>query len=353
MQLKLYQDLEAYHAWANRKVLEQCSTLDQAALNATLPMGLGSAIATLQHMAGVERLWLDRWKGTSPNTMPTMPTTIPELEETFASLAHERMTWFESHPNVFLSSISYTFLNGEQNEQSLGELVLHVLNHAVHHRAQVVHFLKHQARVFPGGLDYIFYRIAKPTILLRPEIADGCRHWGLEVGTELEPYAAPDIESLVSYCKYGDWAMEQIFEQCEDMTDIQLDRDFAMGVGSLRKTLLHIYDAECFWQSNWQGVDAPFPTTPISTAISEMRDLWRAMSTKKMAFLARAGQEKLGIAVSVNFGNGPLEFRLSESILQLSVHGTLHRAQATNMIRSTGKSPKALDYVAWRRIIQN
>ena len=351
MKLELYQDLEAYHAWANRKVLEQCGTLDQPALNATLPMGLGSAIATLQHMAGAERLWLDRWQGTSPNTMPTMPATIPELEATFASLAKERMTWFKNDPTVFLSSIQYRLLNGDQNEQSLGELVLHVLNHAVHHRAQVVHFLKHQGKVFPGGLDYIFYRIARPTILLRPETAAGCRHWGLEVGTEVEPYITPDMESLVSYCRYGDWAMEQIFEQCEDLTAIQLDHELGIGVGSLRKTLLHLYDAECFWQSNWQGVDAPFPTTPISTSISEIRELWRVMSTKKTALMAKAGQEKLGVAVNVNFGNGPLQFRLSESILQLSVHGTLHRAQATNMIRSSGKSPRALDYVAWRRIV--
>ena len=351
MKLELYQDLEAYHAWANRKVLEQCGTLDQPALNATLPMGLGSAIATLQHMAGAERLWLDRWKGTSPNTMPTMPATIPELEATFASLAKERMTWFKNDPTVFLSSIQYRLLNGDQNEQSLGELVLHVLNHAVHHRAQVVHFLKHQGKVFPGGLDYIFYRIARPTILLRPETAAGCRHWGLEVGTEVEPYITPDMESLVSYCRYGDWAMEQIFEQCEDLTAIQVDHELGIGVGARRKTLLHLYDAECFWQSNWQGVDAPFPTTPISTSISEIRELWRVMSTKKTALMAKAGQEKLGVAVNVNFGNGPLQFRLSESILQLSVHGTLHRAQATNMIRSSGKSPRALDYVAWRRIV--
>jgi len=86
------------------------------------------------------RFWLNRWNGLAPNSMLQMPDTLPELETMFVLLADERKSWFTREPSVFLNSIPYQLLNGEQSEQTLSELVLHVLNHAVHHRAQVVHF---------------------------------------------------------------------------------------------------------------------------------------------------------------------------------------------------------------------
>ena len=349
MKIELYRDLESYHAWATGKVIGKCRNLDEDALKATLPLGLGSLLATLKHMVAAEKVWLDRWRFNSKSDWPTTPDTIDELEAMFAELASERTSWFESDPEFLSNAIQYRDLKGGQHVQPLGGLVMHVLNHSVHHRAQIVHFLKRQGKTFPGGIDYIFYRIANPTILLRADVAMGCRQWGLEVGESAVPYEAPDLESLTQYCWYGDWAMNKIFDQCRDLSEEQLDQDRGMGVGSLRKSLLHIYDAECFWQSNWEAEGVPFPSTPVTTSIGELAMRWSSMSEKKSDFMQRSGQSQLGRTVTVDVGGGPMEFRLSESLLQLSVHGTLHRSQATNMIRAIGKNPEALDYVVWLR----
>lgn len=349
MKIELYRDLESYHAWAMGKVLGQCKSLDADALTATLPIGPGSLLATLKHMAAAEQVWLDRWLLKPNPSMHDMPNSIDELESVFASLARDRTILLESDPNALSKSISYRNMKGEPDEQKLGDLVLHVLNHGVHHRAQVVHFLKRQGKTFPGGIDYIFYRIARPTTLLRAEVAQGCRQWGLEVGETAVTYNAPDLESLAQYCNYGDWAMRRLFDQCRDLTDDQLDQDWGIGVGSIRKSLLHIYDAESFWQANWQTTGSPFPTTPITTSIAELSKRWLEMSEKKLDYICRSGQDQLGRSVTVDVGGGPMEYHLSESLLQLSVHGTLHRAQATNMLRSSGKTPDALDFVVWLR----
>jgi uncharacterized damage-inducible protein DinB len=349
MKIELYRDLESYHAWAMGKVLEQCKSLDSNALAAILPLGPGSLLATLKHMAAAEQVWLDRWLLKPNPSMQDMPDSIVELESVFASLARDRTALLESDPNALSKSISYRNMKGESDEQKLGDLVLHVLNHGIHHRAQVVHFLKRQGKSFPGGLDYIFYRIARPTILLQADIAKGCRHWGLEVGETAVPYDAPDLESLVQYCRYGNWAMSRLFDQCCDMADETLDQDRGMGVGSIRKTLLHIYDAECFWQANWRTTGSPFPSTPPTTSIAELSKRWLEMSEKKLDYIYRLGQDQLGRSVTVDVGGGPMEYHLSESLLQLSVHGTLHRAQVTNMLRSTGKTPDGLDFVVWLR----
>lgn len=349
MKIELYRDLESYHAWAMRNVFRKCRSLDENALKATLPLGPGSLLETLKHMVAAEKIWLDRWQLHSKSVWPITPDTIDELEAMFAKLAAERTGWIESEPAVLSKAIQYCDLKGGLHENVLGDLVLHILNHAIHHRAQVVHFLKRQGKTFPGGIDYIFYRIAKPTILLRADVAEGCRNWGLEVGNNVVPYTAPDLESLIQYCKYGDWAMYKLFDQCRELTEEQLDQDRGMGVGSIRKSLLHIYDAECFWQANWEVTGVPFPSSPTTTSVAELSRQWKAMSEKKSDTLHRLGQSQLGKVVTVDVGGGPMDFPLSESLLQLSVHGTLHRSQIANMIRSSGKTPEALDYVVWLR----
>jgi uncharacterized damage-inducible protein DinB len=349
MDINYYLDLEAFHAWATGKLLGYCRTLSDDALDSPRNLGLGTLRATMKHIAAAEQLWLDRWQGKATGPLPETPDSIDALGDLFVSLANQRKEWLARDPRAFSNQIQYKNIQGQPFEHELGELVQHVLNHGVHHRAQAAHFLKHQGIKIPGGIDYIFYRIAKPTLLLPPESAESSRQWGLEVGTVALPYSPPSIHSLMQYSRYGDWAMGQLFEQTQSMTDEQLDHEWGIGVGGIRKSLLHLYEAECFWQANWRKNESPFPKTEGKVAISELREQWHSMANTRLAILQNTTREQLGRCVTVNFGGGPLGFRFSESVIQLAVHGTLHRAQITNMIRSTGATPKALDYVVWIR----
>ena len=144
IKIEFYRDLESYHAWAMGRVLTQCKSFDSDALTATLPLGPGSLLATLKHMAAAEQVWLDRWLLKPNPSLHDMPNSIEELESVFASLARDRATLLESDPNALSKSIPYRNMKGEPDEQKLGDLVLHVLNHGIHHRAQVAHFLKRQ-----------------------------------------------------------------------------------------------------------------------------------------------------------------------------------------------------------------
>ena len=347
--MQIERDLEAYNAWAMGKVLELCRRVDQSALVASYPVGPGSALATLQHIVWAERIWLDRWLSRAPNTNWKVPDSVDGLEAAFHEIANERRSLFESDPSLFSTDLSYTNLKGEAYRQNLGGLVLHVFNHGVHHRAQMLYFLKQYGQTVAGGLDYIFYRIAAPTILLQPAVAEGCRHWGLEVGETAVNYSAPDLDSLIRYADYGDWATQLLCNQASHLNDEQLDKDWGMGVGTIRKTLLHLYDAECFWQANWERPGSAFNHSPLTTTISEVAAKWLAMAAnRKHKTLQMADQ--LGSAVTVDFGGGPLQFRFSESLIQLAVHGTLHRAQLNNMLRSIGGQPQAIDYVVWMRL---
>ena len=82
-------------------------------------------------MVAAERVWLDRWRFNSKSDWPTTPDSIDELEAMFAELASERTTWFENDPEFLSNAIQYRDLKGGQHVQTLGGLVMHVLNHSV------------------------------------------------------------------------------------------------------------------------------------------------------------------------------------------------------------------------------
>ena len=65
--------------------------------------------------------------------------------------------FLKSQPNeAFLEKISYKDLKGNPWETPLWQIVLHVVNHASHHRGQVSAMLRAMGHT-PPGVDLIFY----------------------------------------------------------------------------------------------------------------------------------------------------------------------------------------------------
>ncbi len=320
-------------------------------MDAAAPLGPGSLRATFVHIVGAQRVWLDRWKKLPVSPFPTGEGwSLEKIQLEFDSIDAELALFIrDSAESGFDRWIDYENLKRDRYQQRLSDLLLHVLNHAVHHRSQALNFLKRQGRTLPGGLDYIFYKLAFPSVLQPMDVAEGCRKYGIETGSVAEDFNAPDSDLLVRYQQYGDWATQRVLDDASTLSDEQMDRDWSMGHGSLRKTLLHLYDAETWWQSNWQDKPIPFPKSPIDTSIADLSAKWHSMASNRSRLLAAMGQDGLERVVTADFGSGPLQFRIAETMLQLCVHGTLHRAQSNNMLRSLGRAVQPLDYVVYIR----
>ncbi len=349
--LSFFQDFIRFHRWGNDKLQQLANGLDQKALEATMPLGPGSLLATLIHNIAAQRVWLDRWNSIpSPRFPNGEGWTLEDVFREQRTIDDELEAFLNSQTEQTLARlVEYRNLKGEAFQHRLSDLILHVLNHAVHHRAQSMHFLKRQNRTLAGGLDYIFYKIAHPTLLLEEVVAKRCRAFGLEVGSVANPYAAPSVEILQRYQSYSDWATLRLLQQANQLTAQQLDRDWQMGQGSFRKTLLHIYDAECWWQKIWNHVSVPFPRSPSNVSTPELFERWQEMAIERTKAVDAMGQTGIEATVHCDFGGGPLRFRVSESMIQLCVHGTLHRAQANNMLRNLGLNVLPIDYVVYLR----
>ena len=180
-----------------------------------------------------------------------------------------------------------------------------------------------------------------------PDVADKLRAHGLTVGETVTPDQPVDRRVLEVYQAYGTWMMNRLFDAASGVSDADLDRDFQMGSGTFRKTLIHLLDAENFWLENYSGHGKPFPQSAVTQSIPELRQGWQSMCASRTSYLAGLRDSQLSDLVAANFGAGTIHFRIGESMLQLALHGTHHRAQAINMLRQTGINIGPTDLVVF------
>lgn len=146
MALDMVRGLYAYHRWANRRLWDVAVALGEDV--AQRDVGTQFSLPTLEgmfaHLYGADRVWLSRWTGDSSARLPG--------DRDFPSLAGLRPTWaaLEAEQNAFLESlgdadlgrpIEYRNLQGTSLRFPLGPLLLHVANHATHHRSEIATML--------------------------------------------------------------------------------------------------------------------------------------------------------------------------------------------------------------------
>ncbi len=319
------QEFFIYNTWAHDKVLASAEPLTDAQLDRKFEMGVGSIRATLFHLWGAERVWLDRWidpsKAKFPQPEPAI--SIRELRDRLHAVAAERTDFL---PKTDVDrTITYKNMRGETATFVVRDLLLHVCNHSTHHRAQAINMLRQVGAELPKpAADYIFMRVEKP-----------------------DPTTKFDLRTLRDYFKFSDWARVRVHAAAESFSDAQLDQPFEMGVGTLRKTLSHIRDAEQWWLDNWtQGPARLFPPPDEKASVNELGTQFNETAEKRNGYITKLTDADLNRVVKgTPRPNVVREFPLGVTLLQLCNHSTHHRAQALNMIRRLGGQPPACDYL--------
>lgn len=137
--------LYEYNAWANQRVLDACASLNDEQFTRVLGGSFPSVRDTLGHIMGAEWVWLERWHGRSPATLPSA------ME--FDNLADLRARWTDVNRGVMefvakltaadlARDIEYTNFKGQKFTYPLGSMLQHVVNHGSYHRGQVANMLR-------------------------------------------------------------------------------------------------------------------------------------------------------------------------------------------------------------------
>lgn len=149
-----------YNDWANAQILHAAGPLNETQIDQSFDMGRGSLRRTLLHIYCGELVWLARWQGKTETPWPD------EEERVSVSVIAGRFAVTRSERSAFLAKVTaadydrvvtYRDSKGRLYRASLGDMILQMLNHSAHHRAQAVNMLR---RVNAGvvELDYM-YRI--------------------------------------------------------------------------------------------------------------------------------------------------------------------------------------------------
>jgi uncharacterized damage-inducible protein DinB len=114
---------------------------------------------TLAHLYGAEWVWLERWRGTSPSSLPSA-LDLPDVEtirSRWQKVEQGQRDFLEGlDPEGLGEPLTYTNFQGETWTYSLWKILAHVVNHSSYHRGQVATLLRQLGKA-PLSTDLLLY----------------------------------------------------------------------------------------------------------------------------------------------------------------------------------------------------
>ena len=217
----------------------------------------------------------------------------------------------------------------------LDGLLLHVANHGIYHRAE--HQLPQTVRPNRAGWARLHLLPAREAVhRVRAGWVEAMRKFGLEVATGSSPPVEWNAVVICDYFAYGDWCNSLLLNLAAPLDDAALDRAFPMGLGTIRKTALHIADAERWWLKNWTAGPSPFEKAPTSTGIAELRSRWLDITAERNKFIESLAPSSAQRVVTAQIGPLSIGLPVIEAMVQLCGHGTHHRANSSTCCATPG-----------------
>jgi uncharacterized damage-inducible protein DinB len=134
-----------YNAWANRRAMEAAEALTPEQFTKPLGSSFSSVRDTLAHIYGAEWIWLERFQGRSPASLPDVTQ--------FANLVSLRERWLEQEARLlgFVRGLTQADLDRAMEYKTLKfgvyrnplcQSMQHLVNHGTYHRGQVTTLLR-------------------------------------------------------------------------------------------------------------------------------------------------------------------------------------------------------------------
>ena len=156
-----------YGYWANERILNAAENLTRDQYTAAVTgLSMGSTHATLVHTLAAERIWRQRIvDGLSPMALLSEADapTFEDLRRLWADEEAAMRAGLAGLTDEALAGrLAYRMTNGQPNEETLWQLLAHLVNHGTQHRAEAAVALT-AFGCSPGDIDLIVYmREKKP-----------------------------------------------------------------------------------------------------------------------------------------------------------------------------------------------
>lgn len=154
----LAQNLE-YSLWASMKVLEAAEKLSSEEAALDRGNSFGGILDTLVHVFRADRVWLKRFLGEplAPFVVEGEDLSLAVLREQWPAVLGEFAAWVEvQQEERLVEKLYWRNIRGEDKEEKIYKILLHVVNHGSYHRGQVVTMIKQAGGEVPST-DLVYY----------------------------------------------------------------------------------------------------------------------------------------------------------------------------------------------------
>ncbi len=160
MDKSYFLEIAHYNIWANHIVHNWLHEISDEQWSQKIVSSFDSIGATALHLAGAERIWLDRLRAVEkpvwlPNKMqPVRTETLGEW-----SRASEGLIDFISNvdPSTLEEILSFKRINGDPVQMKIYHVFAHVFNHSTYHRGQLLMMLRQVGYEKVSGTDMLVY----------------------------------------------------------------------------------------------------------------------------------------------------------------------------------------------------
>ena len=129
-----------YNDWANRRALEAAGRLSDEQFVKPMGSSFSSLRDTLMHICGGEWVWLERFQGRSPSSIPTHSEvqTAAALAQHWRPQAERLLAFVRALTQSDLDRVfEYQTINFGAYKNPLWQSLQHLANHGTYHRGQV------------------------------------------------------------------------------------------------------------------------------------------------------------------------------------------------------------------------
>lgn len=137
---------------------------------------------------------------------------------------------------------------------------------------------------------------------------------------------------------YARWSRGLVLDGIEGLSHADREREFPIGMGSLWKSVVHVYGADL----GWLGVLERDPDHDFSmdtpADLASLRAAWAALDARWDVCLDALDDAKLDEVITRNSAqmNTTYHFRTGDVCLHVCTHAVHTMAQCRNMLRSCG-----------------
>jgi uncharacterized damage-inducible protein DinB len=129
-----------YNQWANARALDAAEALPTIPLMRPQGHSWGSVHALLVHMMAAEWIWMRRIRGHSPGALldPNAFPNVPAIRARWSAVSAETLAFLHKQTHESLQSmIEYASTSGKAFSLAMWKILVHVANHATHHRGEL------------------------------------------------------------------------------------------------------------------------------------------------------------------------------------------------------------------------